>query len=302
MSGGPTRGSIAVVQRHAHERTQQAGLELAARELPDATVTAVAAGDFPTTLRRCFETAVELDREWTVTLDGDVLLLPGSGDAIVRLIDRFPAWAGHADPLVQDRVTGEARSAGIRLYRTAAMRTALQHGDWSGVHRPESHLLISLLPEVRGWSPSVLVGLHDHEQYLRDLFRTAFVMARKSERRRDRLLARWQERADGAEDLALIAGATAAAREDLPFTIDAAAYVALSDAFLAEAGLSERAPLTSVPTDLEGRVPPAARRLRRPGLAARRIPRVWRKAGNGVRGAALARYALERTVATALRR
>lgn len=300
---GPTPDRVAVIQRHAHERTQQVGLALAEQEFPGAAVRAVAAGDFPTTLRRSFELAVELDLEWTITLDGDVLLLPGSGAAIMRLIGRMPRTAGHADLLVQDRVTGEARSAGVRVYRTATMRSALEHGDWTGSLRPETHLLASL-PGVVAWSPSVLVGLHDHEQYLRDLFRTAFVMFHKKARQRDNLLRLWRSRAGGHEDLALIAGAEAAERGDLPFVIDADRYSALAEQFLAEAGLTERPPLTAVPDPerLERLVPPSAHRLRRPGIAAMWMPRVWRKFGNGVRGIALVRYAARRTVATTLRR
>ena len=223
--------ALSVVQRHAHERTQAAGLDLAVREFPGAAVTAVAAGDFPATLRACFETALELDRPWTLTVDGDVLLLPGSGVAIRRLAARLPRRAGHLDLLVQDRVTGEARNAGVRLYRTSTMRAALREGDWSGKLRPETHLLESLQP-IGKWSPAVLVGLHDHEQYLRDLFRTALAMVRKKAHQRDRLIRLWSERADGPDDVALLAGAAAAARSGLPFVIDAAAYRELADYFL----------------------------------------------------------------------
>jgi hypothetical protein len=296
-------GSVAVVQRHAHERTHQAGLELAAREFPDATIAAVAAGDFPTTLRRCFETAVELDREWTVTLDGDVLLLPGSGDAVLHLARRLPRRAGHAWFLVHDLVTSEARAAGVRLYRTATMASALERGDWSGRVRPETELLQSL-HGIEHRAPSVLVGLHDHEQYYRDLFRTAFVMARKKPAQREWLLRTWRARAAEPDFRALLAGAEASAASDGPLSFDAADYRELADAFLVGAGLTEKPPLTATPDphDLERRVPAHALMLRRPGLAARRMPRVWRKAGNGVRGLTLARYALGRTVATALRR
>jgi len=308
MSGSRSSRSVppdhvAVIQRHAHERTQEVGLALAVREFPGSTVHAVAAGDFPTTLRRCFELAVELDREWTVTVDGDVLLLPGSGRSILRLIRLMPHRAGHADLLVQDRVTGEARSAGVRVYRTATMRIALEDGDWSGVLRPETHLLESLAG-VESWSPSVLVGLHDHEQYLRDLFRTTLVMARKKAHQRERLLSLWRTRADGDDDRALIAGVEAAERSGIPFAIDAERSSTLAGTFLVAAGLTERPPLEAIPSpeSLEALVPRSAQRLRRPGLPARYTPRVWRKLGNGVRGLPLARYAAERTMATVLRR
>ena len=294
---------IALIQRHAHERTQAVGLELARAELPEAEVVSVASGDFPTTLRRCFETAVALDHEWTVTLDGDVLLLPGSGRAIRRLMTRMPTRTGHADVLVHDRVTGQARSAGVRLYRTATMGAALREGDWSGTLRPETELMSSLLPAIPWWSPSVLVGLHDHEQYLRDLFRTALVMVWKKADQREALVARWA--ADPSDEgRALLGGADAALRDDLPFAIDAAAHRDLAEAFLASAGLEDRGPLTTAPepTDLERLVPESAQRLRRAGLAAERIPNVWRKAGNGARGPALLRYALRKSLDATLPR
>lgn len=288
--------AFAIVQRHAYERTQVAGLELADRELPGATVTTVAAGDFPATLRACFEKAVELDRPWTLTVDGDVLLLPGSGAVIRQLPGRLPRRAGHLDLLVQDRVTGEARNAGVRLYRTSTMQVALRDGDWSGTLRPETHLLDSL-GAIEKWSPAILVGLHDHEQYLRDLFRTALVMVRKKADQRERLVRLWSERADGPDDAALLAGAAAAARSDVPFAIDAASVRELADDFLAGAGLDEKQPLAGPPDGrtLEAAVPAAAQRLRRPSFAAGHLPNVRRKAGNGVRGRSLVRYAIERT-------
>jgi hypothetical protein len=63
-----------VVQRHADERTRDAGWATISREFPDADRAQVAAGDFPATLRRCYETAVAAGNPWTVTVDGDVIL------------------------------------------------------------------------------------------------------------------------------------------------------------------------------------------------------------------------------------
>ena len=287
-----------MIQRHAHERTCDAGRTLIEREFADvdADVVQVAAGDFPTTLRRCFEQAVEIGNPWTVTVDGDVLLLPGAGAALGELAGHMPHRVGHADVLVHDKVTGMARSAGVRLYRTSTMATALAHGDWSGRERPETQLLASL-DGVVAWSPSVLVGLHDHEQYLHDLFRTAFVMAHKKAHQIVALRQRWVAQHDDVDFLALIAGADAAARRELPTSFDSEAYRGHSDAFLAASGLAEKPALQATPSpeDLEGRVPAAAQMLRRPSLGARRLPAVWRKAGNGTRGVALARYTLRQT-------
>jgi len=293
-SSASTRFSV--VQRHAYERTCDVGRVIIEREFVGADVVQVAAGDFPTTLRRCFESAVAIGNPWTVTVDGDVMLLAGAGAALRELADRMPRRAGHADVLVHDKVTGMARSAGVRLYRTSTMATALARGDWNGRERPETQLLASL-DGIVSWSPSVLVGLHDHEQYLHDLFRTAFMMARKKAHQIVALRERWVAQHDDVDFLALIAGADAAARRELPTSFDTEAYRASSDAFLAASGLREKAALAATPSpqDLEGRVPAAAQMLRRPSLGARRLPGVWRKAGNGTRGVPLARYALRHT-------
>jgi len=291
-----------VIQRHAGERTRDAGLETIAREFPASDVAQIAAGDFPATLRRSFEHAVSIANPWTVTVDGDVLLLPGSGAALRELSRRMPGAAGHADVLVHDRVTGTVRSAGVRLYRTATMATALDRGDWSGRERPETQLLASL-PEVGPWSPSVLVGLHDHEQFLHDLFRTAFVMARKKAHGIAAYRQRWTEHGDDPDFRALLAGADAAADGDLPLSFASEDYRVLSDAFLATTGLMEKPPLGSPPGPeaLAALVPTPARMLLRPSIGARRLPGVWRKAGNGTRGVALLRFAVDRAIDRAIR-
>jgi len=289
----PVRWSV--IQRHSNERTRDAGLSTISREFADAEVVQVAAGDFPTTLRRCFESAVDIGNPWTVTIDGDVLLLPGAGVTLAVLARRMSRSAGHADVLVHDKVTGEARSAGVRLYRTSVMARALDHGDWSGRERPETQLLASL-EDVVAWSPAVLVGLHDHEQYLHDLFRTAFIMARKKSHRIAAFRERWSALQADTDFVALLAGAEAAERPELPTSFASEDYRSLSDEFLATSGLTEKPPLHPIPSwhELEAQVPPAAHLLRRPNLGARRLPAVWRKAGNGTRGLALARYALRR--------
>ena len=285
------------MQRHADERTRDAGRATISREFPDADVAQVAAGDFPATLRRCYEVAVEAGNPWTVTVDGDVLLLPGAGDSLRELARRMPRRAGHADVLVHDLVTGEVRSAGVRLYRTTTMVAALEGGDWTDRERPETHLLASL-HAIGTWSPSVVVGLHDHEQYLHDLFRTAFVMARKKAHRIAELRERWLGQQDDPDFRALVAGADAAARSGIPTSFASEDYRTLSAAFLTSAGLTEKPPLPAAlsPSELEARLPAAAHLLRRPSLGARRLPAVWRKAGNGTRGVALARYALRRGI------
>lgn len=299
----PSSTSILLVQRHAHERTQDIGFRLAKAEFSEAPAISIAEGPFPRTLRRCFELAVERDMQWTVTLDGDVLLLPGAGDAVRRLIPRMPVSAGHADLLVRDRVHGRIRSAGVRLYRTSTMRTALSKGDWSGQDRPEYHLLQSLRPMVEGWSPSVLVGIHDYEQYLRDLFRTAFVTVHKFAKQRPELLARWASEGND-EGFALLAGGQAAVRGELPFAIDAEGQRDYIDHTLAAAGLKEREPLTLLPEaeEILRHVPRPAHRLRRVRTASIRFPRVWLEAGKGRRGLPLARYAFKRTLKAARRR
>lgn len=236
---------IALVQRHAGERTQEVGLRLAAAQLPFTDVAAVHAGAFPQTLRRALETAVGFGADWTIMLDADVLVLPGALPRLVQLAMEYPQHHACVNACCFDRLTSTARSVGLRCYRTSLIPLALEQAGWEGQVRPETALLELL---GRAGHPtsmtSLLCGVHDVEQYYRDLYRTAVVHGVKfRDRGAGRNIARWCTQ-DDHESRVLVAGA----REGMALgrvALDAERFRSGAETALAGLGLVERSPLAA---------------------------------------------------------
>ena len=237
--------SIALIQRHAGERTQEIGLRLASEQLPFEGVAAVHAGAFPATLRRALETAVDIGADWTIMLDADVLVLPDALSRLVRLASEYPSDHACINACCFDRLTATVRSVGLRCYRTSLIPLALEQHGWEAQVRPETALL-GLLGDAGHPTAitSLLCGVHDFEQYYRDLYRTAVVHGVKfRERGAARNIERWATH-DDPESQILEAGA----REGMELgtvALDAERFRDAATAALRGLGLVERAPLTA---------------------------------------------------------
>ena len=94
------------------------------------------------------------------------------------------------------------KKAGVRLYRTSLFSNAIECIPADGAYqRPETHVRDQMA--LLGY-PSiykrVTVGLHDFEQYYRDLYRKAFVHAHKHDRETRYLEPLWQRLSDRDPD------------------------------------------------------------------------------------------------------
>ncbi len=283
---------LCIMQRHVAERTQQVGLDLARRELPGSPAEAVSAGSFSRTLRQCFKRAAEIDAEWTFTMDADVLVVPGSGRILQGIVARLPRSVGHAEFAVFDRVSMQVRHAGVRLYRRDIVARIAEHNDWpsDAVLRPETHLVESLAGLRTAFVPAV-IGIHDFEQYLSDLFRTAALLARKKTKHLPRLMRLWSATPQDPESMMLIAGAELGASGEAPSGLTAESTETFALAALERLGLSEREPLesTSLGLHLLDRIPAVARGLLSPSPLHLALPELAIRSGNGLRGRALMR-------------
>lgn len=270
----PSPGTVAVIQRHAGERTQAAGLALALEQMHFVGAEAVTAGPFPETLRRALETAVELGADWTVMLDADVLLFPSALPKLVRLAADHPSATASVAACCLDRFSGTVRLVGVRCYRTQAIGPALDLTGWEDTIRPETRLL-QLLTE-RGFPTYLtaqLVGIHGFEQFYRDLYRTAVVHGVKHRSKATSFIERSASvPTDDAETQVIVAGL----REGLTrehVNLDAEPLHHEATSMLRELGLKERPPLLTVENDeILRRLDVRHRWLTRPSNVARLFP------------------------------
>jgi hypothetical protein len=182
QSGSPSvRHDVTVVIRSAGERTTNLTHQLLGLQVPTDNILVIREYPFTRALRKSFELGIELDRPWTLCVDADTLLRRNS---IEILVD----WARTADRKtfqiqgnLFDKMFGGSRKAGHHLYRTSLLSEALDCIPVDGGSlRPESSAIKQMasrgFPSAR---KNLTIGLHDFEQYYRDIYRKAFVHAHK---------------------------------------------------------------------------------------------------------------------------
>ena len=236
--------SLHAVVRSCGERTETLCRMLLERQLPSkASVSVVSDVPFERTLRACYETAIAAAADWTLTVDADLLLAPGAVDRLLRLAAQMPPEFLQLEARAFDQIQGRWREVGHRVYRTELLPKALAILPAPGeLIRPES-ATIKRLGE-RGHRSRMVdepVGLHDFEQYRRDLYRKAFTHAAKHRSRAGRIIERCAARRSADDDyLVMLKGVWDGLLHDGPVHLDADAFTDRAAAALEELGVAEK--------------------------------------------------------------
>lgn len=235
---------LLVIVRSAGERTRDVALHLIKAQLPtDAVAMIVEGRPFEATLRQSMSEGVRLGAEWTVMIDADVLLMPGAIEALRRRAAVAPARVCMLQGRVFDMITANYRIAGNRVYRTSRLPILMSLIPPAGsAIRPESAMLAAAA--ARGLASRFvpdIVGLHDFEQFYVDLYRKAFVHARKHRDWLPELMIRFRRASASSPEAAVMLRAI----EDSvgwagAVSIDAGMYEQLSASALKDLGIEER--------------------------------------------------------------
>lgn len=260
--------SCFVVVRAAGERTETASARLATLQVGEENVAIIHEVPFSAAVRRGFEIGVAKGREWTLALDADVLLRERAVHDLCAAAGR--EWAKAPDLFeiegrVADKLLGQLRPAGAHLYRTSLLPRALEIVEFDGKkRRPESRVK-KRMREVglRTVEIDDVLGLHDHEQYYRDIFRKVFTHTRKHERYMTYVERYWARMAATDLDLRIALWSCRLSCAINDFTdfsampvnervaIDLRAFPDNLDAILKPAGMTEKPALPAEAIDFE---------------------------------------------------
>lgn len=252
-------GDVFVVIREAGERTVAAARAICEAQVGAANVAVIREVPFAAALRRGLEVGVEAGRPWTLCLDADVLLRDG---AVADLVAEAEAARDGAllgvSGRVADPLLGQLRHAGNHLYRTAHLPLALGTATFDAAkRRPETVVKKALARRGHGWLnlDTAPLGLHDAEQFHRDVFRKVYVHSLKHDRFMGYAERMWTRRAAGDEDARVALWSLALARLIAPHArpgggradenvvIDTRRFADNLDAVLVPAGMAEKPPL-----------------------------------------------------------
>lgn len=208
-------GGVSIVVRESGERTADACCDLLQSLLVDRKVHRVSGRPFSQTLRRSLETGLDLALPWTLCIDADVLVLPELA-IFLDEIQYLPPGCFAAQGLVLDKLIPSCRPAGNHLYRTSLIPQALARIPNDAL-RPETEMIQSMQQSGYGFHQSRrVIGLHDFEQYIRDVFAKAYLHGHKHCHLKDDFMPMWRSLAREDVDYgAAIVGFEAAEQEML---------------------------------------------------------------------------------------
>ena len=265
--------NVTVVIRSVYERTESTCRRLILEQgVPENAVFVTHESPFSKALTSSLRIGVEQNRVWTFCFDADVLARDGAIRQMIELAEYQPGKTCEVQGYVLDKFFGGPRTAGNHLYRTAFLEHALESIPDEGVAiRPEHHMLEVMQQSGFPWViVRCLIGIHDDEQYYRDIFRKSFVQAHKHDHLCDLFLEHWRQRAAHDPDYQVaLEGFAAGVRHRGGVRIDVSD--SLFSVNLKQLGLEEKRPLSDSEWTL-ARIEKTIQQWKEPPVYHRRFP------------------------------
>jgi hypothetical protein len=191
-----TADSIVVI-RSAGERTKEACRSLVEADVRPENVVVIEERPFEEALRRSFELGISSGARWLVTVDADLLLRAGAVEDMIACAISLTNDVFQIQPRIHDKFILGYRTAGPRVYRVSMLDEAVSLIPLPGEKlRPEAHVVQAMGQAGRRTvALPMVVGIHDYEQYYRDIYRKCYVHGHKFVKWIPAVLPDWKARA-----------------------------------------------------------------------------------------------------------
>lgn len=176
-----TTDDITIILRASGERTESLAYHLLSEAFPSLPIFTVKEVPFSKTLTACFRLALDQNKSWVLMIDADVLIDASGIQALMKAAANAPSSVFELQGLVFDRFFATERPAGNHLYRTKYLAQALELIPAEGTSlRPESSVMEAMKRQGVIWSQTpIVIGIHDFEQYYKDIYRKNFLQGKK---------------------------------------------------------------------------------------------------------------------------
>lgn len=239
---------VTVVIRSVGERTEGLCYDRLRCQIPENNIHIIHETPFSQDLRKTFHIGLQDNRQWLFVVDADVLVMP-------RIVDKMVAYAETLDEkvfcvigMIIDKFLQSPREGGIHLYRTKWLRQAVSFvPDPYQAIRPENFVIRTMnRNDFRLVRTDALTGLHDFEQFYRDIYRKGFIHAVKNNEMVLDVIDLWRKKAAADPDYQVaLAGYEAGRQYGGRTSIDVnAAFMDAFEQSLRSLALSEKPPLT----------------------------------------------------------
>lgn len=171
--------STTFVLRSAGERTKGLAMELLQRA--GSPVEVIEVTPFSAAIKRTLEVGIENHSDWVMCIDADVLIRKEGVEELLSLAEKADEKIFEIQGLVLDKFFPIKRPAGNHLFRVKHAKEAISLIPTEGMSlRPESDMIKAMIERGYAMQQSpVQVGLHDYEQYFKDIYRKCFLQAKK---------------------------------------------------------------------------------------------------------------------------
>lgn len=173
--------NIAVIIRQSGERTIDLCKRFVEDQVDSRNIMVINEVPFSKAVRRTFEIGLDFKFPWTLAIDADVLIQENAVRAMISKAECELENTFSFNFRVHDKFFTSPRYGGPHLYRTNIFHKALKYFPSEETIRPES-IIGEILHEKEGIENILydrVVGIHDYEQWYRDVYRKAFVHANK---------------------------------------------------------------------------------------------------------------------------
>ncbi|MCG2590667.1 hypothetical protein [Rhodohalobacter sulfatireducens] len=205
-----TNNSFIVVIRSAGERTKSVCRDIVLKQLSEKHVKVIQLTPFEEALRESYRIGIKSDKEWLITIDADVLPRKDFLKDIFGLTNKVSDDLFAFKPMIYDKILMKHRLAGFRVYRNKYLEKAFDFIPEDGQEiRPEEFTVKKM--ENLGHKTKIfeyVAGLHDYEQYYRDIYRKAYFHATKHAEQVAQLMEEWKKKSvDDPDYIVVLKGA-----------------------------------------------------------------------------------------------
>jgi hypothetical protein len=198
---------------------------------------------FESALQEMMELGLASKKKWTIAFDGDTVIFDHAILSLANAINKLPNKTFTLQGRLFDKILGEYRAVGHRIYRTEYFQHALPLIPKAGEFlRPETEMIERM--KIFGFGSVNLkhvYGLHGFEQYFKDIYRTSLTHGIKHTHRSLEILQNSLKHAKTDPDFSIVLrGFVDGILNPRGINLDASTYGEISSNILTQLGLQEK--------------------------------------------------------------
>lgn len=189
-----TQDNFVVVIRAAGERTVKVCEKLIREEIGGkAECITIECTPFEEAIKKAFRIGIESGRKWLVTVDADVLIKKGGIVDLINFGDSMSRKVFQYEGYLYDGLLLKYRQGGVKVYRGDLLPRAISMIPEPGTQiRPETYTQNKMAKSgYKRKRVEVVAGVHDYEQFYKDVYRKCYVHAVKHQEEVLELLPKW---------------------------------------------------------------------------------------------------------------